>query len=92
MKRLCQIFLIGLFVWAVKARAEDTMPLRMVQTIPLPNVEGRIDHMAVDVKGQQLFIAALGNNTVEVVDLQAASVPRASADSASRKVSVSFPN
>ena len=47
------------------------MPLRMVQTIPLPNVEGRIDHMAVDIKGQRLLIAALGNNTVEVVDLQA---------------------
>jgi DNA-binding beta-propeller fold protein YncE len=45
--------------------------LRLVQTIPLPNVEGRIDHMAVDVAGQRLFIAALGNNSVEVVDLRA---------------------
>jgi hypothetical protein len=24
---------------------------------PLPNVEGRIDHMAVDLNGQRLFIA-----------------------------------
>ena len=46
-------------------------PLRMVQTIPLPNVEGRIDHMAVDLKRQRLFIAALGNNTVEILDLRA---------------------
>jgi len=45
-------------------------PLRLTKTIPLPNVEGRIDHMDVDAKGQRLFIAALGNNTVEVVDLQ----------------------
>jgi len=44
--------------------------LRLTQTIPLPNVEGRIDHLDVDVKGQRLFVAALGNNTVEVVDLQ----------------------
>ena len=44
--------------------------LRLVRTIPLPNVEGRIDHMDVDVKGQRLFVAALGNNTVEVIDLQ----------------------
>src|SRR5262249_30676383 len=29
-----------------------------------------IDHLDVDVKGQRLFVAALGNNTVEVVDLQ----------------------
>src|SRR5437773_7065230 len=45
-------------------------PLELVQTIPLPGVEGRIDHMAVHVKGKRLFVAALGNNTLEVVDLQ----------------------
>ena len=44
-------------------------PLRMIQTIPLPGVQGRIDHLAVDVAGQRLFVAALGNNTVEVIDL-----------------------
>ena len=37
----------------------------------LPGVEGRIDHMAVDPDGQRLFVAALGNNTLEVVDLAA---------------------
>ena len=51
--------------------AEEAGPLRLIQTIPLRNVEGRIDHMAVDVKGERLFIAALGNNTVEIVDLRA---------------------
>jgi DNA-binding beta-propeller fold protein YncE len=45
-------------------------PLRLSQTIPLSNVEGRIDHLDVDAKGQRLFVAALGNNTVEVIDLQ----------------------
>jgi DNA-binding beta-propeller fold protein YncE len=45
--------------------------LKLVQTIPLPGVEGRIDHMAVDIRGQRLFVAALGNNTVEVVDMRA---------------------
>jgi len=50
--------------------ASDTGPLRLVQTIPLPGVEGRIDHLGVDVAGQRLFVAALGNNTVEVVDLK----------------------
>ena len=44
--------------------------LRLVGSIPLPQVRGRIDHMAVDVKGQRLFVAALGNNTLEVVDLK----------------------
>jgi DNA-binding beta-propeller fold protein YncE len=45
-------------------------PLAMVQTIELPQVEGRIDHLALDPAGERLFVAALGNNTVEVVDLK----------------------
>ena len=44
---------------------------RLVQTIPMPDVEGRIDHLAVDLEGKRLFIAALGNNTMEVLDLAA---------------------
>ncbi|HEV8341239.1 MAG TPA: YncE family protein [Candidatus Binatia bacterium] len=70
MKRFYNIFLIGLTVLVVRARAEEPPLLRLVQTITLPHVEGRIDHMAVDLKGERLFIAALGNNTVEIVDLR----------------------
>ena len=44
-------------------------PFQLKQTIPLPGVEGRIDHFDVDISGQRLFVCALGNNTVEVVDL-----------------------
>lgn len=40
----------------------------------MPDVKGRIDHMSVDVKGQRLFVAALGSNAVEVVDLQSGKV------------------
>src|SRR5439155_25291394 len=43
--------------------------LRQVAAIPLPDVEGRIDHMALDDSGQRLFVVALGNNSVEVIDL-----------------------
>src|SRR6266496_421951 len=43
--------------------------IRLTQTIPLPNVSGRIDHLSIDSKAQRLFVAALGNNTVEVLDL-----------------------
>src|SRR5258707_13897103 len=49
---------------------------RLVQAIPLNGVEGRIDHMSMDVAGKRLFIAALGNNTVEVVDLNQGKVVR----------------
>jgi DNA-binding beta-propeller fold protein YncE len=45
--------------------------LRQVQTIELPGVEGRIDHFAADVKGGRLFMAALGNGTLEVIDTAA---------------------
>jgi hypothetical protein len=40
-------------------------------TIALQKVESRIDHLPADVPGQRLFVAALGNNSVEVVDLKA---------------------
>jgi YVTN family beta-propeller protein len=49
----------------------ETSALSQVQSIELPNVEGRIDHMAIDQEGGRLFVAALGNNTVEVIDLKA---------------------
>ena len=47
-------------------------PLTFVRSIELPRVEGRIDHLAFEAAGQRLFVAALGNNTVEVLDVKAA--------------------
>lgn len=44
-------------------------PLAQAQVIPLPGVERRIDHLAVDVAGKRLFVAALGNGTLEVLDV-----------------------
>src|SRR5437867_7880609 len=44
--------------------------LKLKQTIPLPGVEGRIDHFALDASGERLFVCALGNNSVEVLDLR----------------------
>jgi DNA-binding beta-propeller fold protein YncE len=46
------------------------MPLSFDKTILLEKVKGRIDHLAADVAGQRLFVAALGNDSIEVVDLQ----------------------
>jgi DNA-binding beta-propeller fold protein YncE len=43
-------------------------PLLLVQEIPLSNVGGRIDHFTFDAKRKRVIGAALGNNTVEVVD------------------------
>ena len=75
MNRISKIWLVGasfLIASGIAFSQEGgKQPLRLVQTIPLPNVKGRLDHMDVDVKGQHLFVAGLENGTFEVVDLQA---------------------
>jgi DNA-binding beta-propeller fold protein YncE len=53
------------------ARAAEPGTLTLETTIPLPGVRGRIDHMAIDRTRQRLIVAALGNDTVEIVDLAA---------------------
>lgn len=57
---------------AAAAPAAEPAPLTLAKTIPLPGVEGRFDHAAYDAKTHRLFFAALGNNTLEVVDVETA--------------------
>ncbi|MDB6082593.1 MAG: hypothetical protein JWN43_474 [Gammaproteobacteria bacterium] len=57
-------------------RADDAHVLRLVRTIPMPEVDGRIDHFAVDLKSQRIFLAALAKNTIEVIDLKGGRVMR----------------
>jgi DNA-binding beta-propeller fold protein YncE len=64
-----QITFLCILLASAAALAGDAEPLVIEKNIPLPKVEGRIDHLAIDLKTNRLFIAALGNNTVEVVDL-----------------------
>jgi DNA-binding beta-propeller fold protein YncE len=56
------------------AFAQTDVALKLVQTIPLPDVDGRIDHFSIDVKGRRAFLAALAKNTIEVIDLRAGRV------------------
>ena len=56
---------------AFPIHAERGPALRLVQTLPLPGVSGRLDHMAVDVEKRRLFVAAVANGTIEVLDLDA---------------------
>src|SRR2546430_9220498 len=51
-------------------------PLVLEAKIPLGEVSGRIDHLAIDVKRQRLFVAELGNDALGVVDLAAGRVLR----------------
>ena len=52
------------------AVAGEAGPLQPQAKIPLGNVKGRIDHLAVDLARQRLFVAELGNNSLGVVDLK----------------------
>jgi sugar lactone lactonase YvrE len=47
---------------------QDQQSLSLTSRIELPNVNGRIDHFSADLKGK-LFMSALGNHTVEVLDI-----------------------
>jgi hypothetical protein len=64
-----RVFMI-LFAFAAVAWGQAPQLLRLEKTIDLPEVQGRIDHLSVDVKGQRQFVSALGNNTVEVIDIK----------------------
>jgi DNA-binding beta-propeller fold protein YncE len=52
------------------AMAAESPPLTLQSKIPLGDVRGRIDHLAIDRARQRLFVAELGNNSVGVVDLK----------------------
>jgi DNA-binding beta-propeller fold protein YncE len=74
MTSLRQLFLLLLFLpVTIAARPpddDDDAPVIPVAAIELPNVTGRIDHFGIDLRRRRLSIAALGNDTVEVVDFK----------------------
>ena len=81
---LSAITLAGLGVFSFRdtrtAKAQSTgrdiLPLQLEEEIPVPGVAGRLDHFTADVKRKRLFVSALGNNTVEVIDTFAGRVIR----------------
>ncbi len=74
MQKLIVALILGFSISA--ASAESEVSLKLVQSIPLPDIDGRIDHFSIDVKGRRAFLAALAKNTVEAVDLKAGRVIR----------------
>ena len=63
-------FLYLLLAVAMPGQSPKSQPLRPQKSIPLPGVEGRLDHLAIDLKNNRLFISATGNGSVEVIDLK----------------------
>jgi hypothetical protein len=58
------------------AAADPAQPLVLEQKISLGEVRGRIDHLAIDLARDRLFVAELGNNSLGVVDLAAGKLLR----------------
>ncbi len=74
MKTGLAILLASWVAFAPSARAQTEAPAKLVGSIPLSDVEGWMDHLAVDVKGQRLFVPAEHKKTLEVIDLRAGKV------------------
>lgn len=67
---LISFALFNCFLGCKAQPAFGTDYLKLDKVISIPEVKGRIDHIDVNVKDKVVYIAALGNNTVEVVDIQ----------------------
>jgi hypothetical protein len=71
MRNTLAILVVWLGWCAGAALAQNTAPLHLVQSITMdPSVEGKFDHMAVDVKGGRLFLTAPKHHSIEVFDLK----------------------
>jgi outer membrane protein assembly factor BamB len=65
------------FIGLIPTRPTGTCDANLASMIQLPNVSGRIDHMAYDPGLKRLFVAALGNNSVVVVNFTSGRIERA---------------
>ncbi len=76
LNKACMILMLGMaLVSSCDAQQESGQQLLMLQKeIALPNVKGRIDHIDINLKDQVAYVAALGNNTLEIVDLKSGKV------------------
>src|SRR5258706_14329628 len=70
MKAKRKLILVQFLSLVLSAGLQASDVLEPAASIGLPSVKGRIDHFGVDLKQQRLFVAALGNDTLEVVDVK----------------------
>jgi DNA-binding beta-propeller fold protein YncE len=66
------VLFFAALVWiaAPSVVAQQSESLSLDSHISLPGVKGRIDHLSVDLTGQRIFVAAVDNHTLEVIDLK----------------------
>jgi DNA-binding beta-propeller fold protein YncE len=74
MTRFMKLVSVGVVSFAVlwansNARAQDKSPLKLVQTILVPDLkDGDFDHFTVDLEGNRLFVTAEENSKVVIFD------------------------
>ncbi len=77
---MSRIAFIVVAVFVAAATAPGADPLELKQTIKLSGKAGNLDHLAVDAKGERLFVANKPNNTLDVIDLKSGKVIKQIAD------------
>ena len=70
MKKAHAILLALFLVVEMRVDAQANAPLTLLHTTPLPDFRGDLDHFAVDLKGNRLFVTAEVHKTVEVFNLK----------------------
>lgn len=78
MSRTQLLAAVVVLVAATAAAGAD--PLELKQTIKLEGKTGKLDHLAVDAKGERVFVANKPNNTLDVVDLKTGKLVKQIAD------------
>ena len=68
------IYLFLITALSAISTAEKNNSLNLKQIINLPGVDGRIDHMSIDINGMRLFVSAFANNSLEIIDLNSGKV------------------
>ena len=68
--QMATVLLLASFTAVPGPAKEVIQPLRLLEMISIPDIMGRLGHMDVDVAGQRLFLSALENGSVEVIDLK----------------------
>ena len=71
---LCVLAIRGTKTAVAQSQTREFLPLQLEEQIPVPGVAGRLDHFSADAKRRRLFVSALGNNTLEVIDVFAGRV------------------
>ena len=69
-KQTLTLFFLSFLVSGGAAMGQEAPALSPKDPMHLTKVEGRMDHLGIDVKGQRLFATAFDNHTLEVIDLK----------------------